>query len=89
MCIFITQLIIVRAISLEQKEEKKNKGFKKTSMTMKLLFTLRVVYFKEANCKQFLDVVKFRNWPESSEEGKFSCLYQNVPASLENVTIAP
>lgn len=34
-------------------------------------------------------MVKFKNWPESSEEGEFSCLYQNVPAALENVTIAP
>lgn len=57
---------------------------------MKLFFTLHIVYlFQGSHCKEFLDVVKFRNWPESSKEGTFSCLYQNVPASLENVTIAP
>lgn len=34
-------------------------------------------------------MVTFKNWSESSEEGKFSSSYQKVPAFLENATIAP
>lgn len=55
---------------------------------MKLFFILHVVYFRKAMKNISLIMVKFRNWPEFSEEQKFSCSHQNVSAFLENATIA-
>ena len=88
-CIFCIQTIIVRSNCLKQREEEKKKSFKKTSVDHDTVFYFSCCLFQGSNYKYFLDMVKFRNWPESSEEGKFSCSYQKVPTFLENATIEP